>query len=131
MHGYDVAAIYDLSAGNGDLLLMLLIAFVMGAVFGRTLLVQANKVVRAMPALPSPKLLPAANTPDDLKQIPGIGPKVAAALESHGIHSFATLAQHSPEQLHAILHDAGTNATGVRNWPTLAAFLAAQKIHRS
>ena len=45
-------------------------------------------------------------TPDDLKKIEGIGPKIEGALNSVGIYSFETLATYSSESLKEILDQA-------------------------
>ena len=120
--GLGAAQAFDLSGAGGELLLLLLIAFCLGALFGRILL--APSALRpAFLSLPLPRR---AGADDDLREIPGIGPKVATALSSAGIRSFAQLAQMTPERLHAILEKEGTTATGVRSWPIMAAFLAAR-----
>ena len=126
-----VANTFALAGANGELLLMLLIAFTLGALFGRILLSGARRSGQmALPlTLPTPSQSVApATSPDDLRQIPGIGPKAAAALNARGIHSFAQLAQTKPERLHSIMHESGVSATGTRTWPMMAAFLAARKI---
>lgn len=45
--------------------------------------------------------------PDNLQVVEGIGPKMEEVLHSAGIHTWAVLAQKSPEQLRKILDDAG------------------------
>jgi predicted flap endonuclease-1-like 5' DNA nuclease len=48
-------------------------------------------------------------TPDDLTIVEGIGPKIKELLHSNGVLSFAQLAASTPEQLKAILDQAGPN----------------------
>lgn len=131
MFEYGAASVYELAGGSGELLLMLLIAFGLGALFGRTILVQSNhRKERALSSAlpPATHNLPPISSEDDLKKIPGIGPRVEDILREHGIRTFAQLSQLTPERLSSILKEAGTPAAGVRTWPMMAAFLAAQKV---
>ena len=134
MHAYAAAQIYDLANINGEALLTLLIAFGLGALFGRVILMPqaAHRThVAVVPALPPAQTFLKAVADDDLKQIPGIGPKVEAALHEGGIRTFAELARSSREQLDTILREAGRTSAGVRSWPVMAALLASQKDHHS
>lgn len=135
MFDFGTAAAYDLSGSNGELLLMLLIAFALGALFGRTLLAKANSHHKSSAASlllpPATNNLPAVSADDDLKKIPGIGPQVAEILYKKDIRTFAQLAQITPDRLQRILKETETSATGLRTWPTMAAFLAAKKITSS
>ena len=49
---------------------------------------------------------PEAVTPDDLKRIEGIGPKLSEVLQSAGVTTYAQLADTSVEQIEAILEEA-------------------------
>ena len=60
----------------------------------------------------------------DLTVVEGIGPKIAAALQAADVHNYADLAALSPNQIQAILKDAGLSADP-STWPEQAQ-LAAQ-----
>jgi len=49
---------------------------------------------------------------DDLRQIEGIGPKIAATLKAVGIVTFADLASRQPEEVERIVRDAGVRMVG-------------------
>ncbi len=68
---------------------------------------------------------PAANQPDDLTTLEGIGPKVAKLLESIGITSFQQLAEADLTKLRQTLDGAGYNYMEPAGWVEQAA-LAAQ-----
>lgn len=130
MFSTGAADAFSLSGASGELLLMLLIAFALGALFGRLLALGARGNGTLLPPSPHPHnqaLLPLDGA-DDLTRVPGIGPKTATALRAGGIDSFALLAQTPIADLEKIVHASGAGATGIRTWPTMAAFLAAQKI---
>ena len=72
----------------------------------------------AAPPPPSPPSLPveepaappspvAEAAPDDLTSIRGIGPGMRGRLNQAGIHTFAQIAQSTPEELRELLGDAG------------------------
>jgi predicted flap endonuclease-1-like 5' DNA nuclease len=63
--------------------------------------------------------------PDDLKKIEGIGPKISILMGEKGIHTFAQLAQQTPEQLQAVLDEAGIRIANPATWAEQAK-LAAQ-----
>ena len=63
--------------------------------------------------------------PDDLKKIEGIGPKISMLLGEKGIHTFAQLADQTPEQLQAVLDEAGIRIADPTTWAEQAK-LAAQ-----
>jgi len=69
----------------------------------------------------------AAVTPDDLKKIEGIGPKIAGLLNDGGIHTFAQLANSKIERLKEILHAAGKRYQihDPGTWPKQAEYAAA------
>ena len=67
---------------------------------------------------------PAANEPDDLTRIEGIGPKTALALKEAGIGSFKALAQGSPYDLLPLLEAAGLPRRDPTTWPAQAALAA-------
>jgi predicted flap endonuclease-1-like 5' DNA nuclease len=66
---------------------------------------RSKKVVPAAFAAP----VAAAFTPDDLKVVEGIGPKIEELFNANGIYTFAQLAAANAEDLRAILVGAGTN----------------------
>jgi len=74
-------------------------------------------------------LVGGAVTPDDLKKIEGIGPKIAELLNNAGIHSWAQLAKCPVEDLKKILQDAGPRYQmhDPTTWPKQAALAAAGK----
>lgn len=55
----------------------------------------------------------------DLTLVEGIGPKTSAALQAAGVHNYADLAALTPDQLAAILKDAGLSADP-STWPEQA-----------
>jgi large subunit ribosomal protein L4 len=84
-----------------------------------------EETVEAKPAkaAKAPKAAKASASSDDLKQIDGIGPKIADALVAAGIDSFAKLAAASEDELKAALTGVRTPAS-VGTWAAQAAELA-------
>lgn len=72
------------------------------------------------------EIVTAPATPDDLKIIEGIGPKIAELLAQHGIATFAALADASAEQLRALLLAAGRRfaVSDPTTWPAQATLAA-------
>lgn len=69
--------------------------------------------------------LTAPATPDDLKIIEGIGPKIEGILHEAGIHTFAALAAASVAQLEQIVReDAGIRVAFPDTWPEQARLAA-------
>lgn len=64
---------------------------------------------------------------DDLTRIEGIGPKVAATLESAGITTFKQLARLKAEVIRDILRQAGNRISNPATWPEQARLAAAGK----
>ena len=79
-----------------------------------------------MPA-PPPAAATPAPTPDDLKRIEGIGPKIAGLLQAAGITTFAQLAASDVSRLEQILSRAGLAMTDPGSWPEQASLAAAGK----
>jgi len=80
-------------------------------------------------AAPAPTPVPAAATSgDDLTRIKGLGPKLAALLNSLGVISFAEIAAWSEEDIDRIDGQLGTFEGRIRrdNWVEQAKFLAAR-----
>ncbi len=65
-------------------------------------------------------------TPDDLRKIEGIGPKIQATLQAAGIETFAQLASATPADLKQILVDAGIRLGDPTTWPEQATLAAAE-----
>ncbi len=59
---------------------------------------------------PAPVPQPAPPTPDDLRRVEGIGPKISGLLQAAGITTFAQLAATDTSQLRRILREAGIRA---------------------
>jgi predicted flap endonuclease-1-like 5' DNA nuclease len=79
----------------------------------------------AGPAVEVPAPRVAANAPDDLKRIEGIGPKMASALNAAGISTFKDLAEADESTLRAAVAAAGMRlAPSLVTWPTQARLLA-------
>lgn len=64
---------------------------------------------------------------DDLKEIEGIGPKSAGVMHEAGIHTYAQLAEHTPEQLKEILKEADMRTLNPETWPEQAKLAAKGK----
>lgn len=78
------------------------------------------------PVVPAPPPAPVVSVVDNLQQIEGVGPKIAAVLGEAGISSFAQVAQAGAEQLRQILDDAGMSAIhDTSSWPEQARLAAA------
>ena len=66
----------------------------------------------------------AASKADDLTLIEGIGPKVAAVLNTAGISTFATLAETDAAEIQEILNSAGLTMMDATSWPAQAKLAA-------
>jgi predicted flap endonuclease-1-like 5' DNA nuclease len=64
-------------------------------------------------------------TPDDLKKIEGIGPKVASLLNQAGIMTFQQMVDAGAEKLEWILDQAGLQMIDADTWPEQARLAAA------
>ena len=87
---------------------------------GKETIVKTKTV--AVPTKTSPP-----ETPDDLKKIEGIGPKIAKLLNDAGIYTFAQLAETSTDQISKILLEAGNRYKmhDPTTWPEQAKIAAA------
>jgi predicted flap endonuclease-1-like 5' DNA nuclease len=91
--------------------------------------------VKAEPVAPArvaeaaaPVAEPAPPTPDDLKRIEGIGPKISSILQEAGITTFAQLAATDVSRLGQIVEKAGLAAlANPDTWPEQASLAAAGK----
>lgn len=123
--------IYDLAAASGEILVMLLVTFVLGALFGY--LLHALAFARhALQEGGAPLLLPGESVilmqpaKDDLKVIEGIGEKIETVLYRHGILTWKMLARTPIERLERILQGAGEQLYlhNPKTWPDQAALAA-------
>ncbi len=64
-------------------------------------------------------------TPDDLKRIEGIGPKIAAVLREAGIVTFAQLAASDAGRIRQVLRAGGVRIAFPETWPEQAGLAAA------
>ncbi len=79
-------------------------------------------LARRVPPAPSEGEMP---TPDDLKLIEGIGPKISGLLQEAGIMTFAHLAGTDVSRLKAIIAEAGLSALAdPTTWPQQASLAA-------
>jgi predicted flap endonuclease-1-like 5' DNA nuclease len=76
---------------------------------------------------PEPVPQPVPPTPDDLKRVEGIGPKIAGLLQAAGITTFAQLAATDASQLKRILREASITIADPTTWPEQAGLAAAGK----
>jgi NADH-quinone oxidoreductase subunit I len=86
----------------------------------------AKKAAEAAKPAPAAEAAPPA-TPDDLKKIEGIGPKIAKVLQEGGITTFAQLGDTEPERIKEILKAADPNLLNLADpatWPTQAKLAA-------
>jgi predicted flap endonuclease-1-like 5' DNA nuclease len=74
--------------------------------------------------MPGPTAEEPPPTPDDLKRIDGIGPRISSVLQAAGIRTFAQLAEADIAQLKDILREAGVRANP-STWPEQASLAAA------
>ena len=79
-----------------------------------------------MPAPPVPGKVEQP-TPDDLRRIEGIGPKISGLLQAAGITTFAQLAGSDVDRLNQIVREAGITIADPTTWPEQASLAAAGK----
>lgn len=80
-----------------------------------------EEIVEAQPTEESEE-----HTPDDLKKIEGIGPKISTLLNEHQIMTYTDLAEKTIDELKEILDYAKIRIANPETWPEQAA-LAAKK----
>ncbi|MEV6343245.1 helix-hairpin-helix domain-containing protein [Actinoplanes sp. NPDC051851] len=106
----------------GQSLVIVLLSFALGVIVGRL------SVRRSKPVLETVTETPSAETPakpDELERIEGIGPKMASALRSAGIHTFAQLAESTDDAKRAAIRAAGLSfAPSLVTWSRQAQLLA-------
>jgi predicted flap endonuclease-1-like 5' DNA nuclease len=89
----------------------------------------ATEPTSEAPAAEAPASDLSATRPDDLTLIEGIGPKIAAALVSAGVTTFARVAEMAPADLEAIVRGAGVRMVGKgESWPVQARLAADGKL---
>jgi NADH-quinone oxidoreductase subunit I len=91
---------------------------------------RAPASVQAAPSVQAPPAAPAPVEPDDLQRVEGIGPKIAAALQTAGITTFAQLADTEVDRIRQILESADPNLLRLADpstWPRQARLAASGK----
>ncbi|WP_221390838.1 hypothetical protein [Dyadobacter sp. NIV53] len=83
----------------------------------------AEPVVKIQPKIEHKISEPVSVSPDDLKIIEGIGPKIEEILNKHDIYNYSVLADTSPVRISAILRSAGPRFQmhDPTSWPQQAA----------
>jgi len=117
---------YDLADASGEILIMLLISFVLGVMFGHLISrakresVSSSDIIQ-LPA-PSKNNYDVLTRFDDLQIIEGIGPKIEEQLNKHGITSWYALAETPVSRLQEILLGNGEKfrAHKPNTWPQQA-----------
>ncbi len=89
---------------------------------------EAAKPEAAKPKAAKPDNRPKATTPESLKVVEGIGPKIQSILYAQGINTLRQLANSEPEQLRDILRQEGSRylAHDPATWPKQAGLAAAK-----
>jgi predicted flap endonuclease-1-like 5' DNA nuclease len=88
--------------------------------------VEATSEGRPEPAHPPvTRVEEAAPSPDDLKRIEGIGPKIESVLNAAGILTFAQLAATDVEELERVVKEGGVRLAFPESWSEQAALAAA------
>jgi predicted flap endonuclease-1-like 5' DNA nuclease len=86
-----------------------------------------SEAVELEPEIESP-VETLAVSPDNLKQVNGIGPKIESLLNENGITTFAQLAETEVSRLQALLVEAGwARLANPTTWPEQARGLAGEK----
>lgn len=118
------AEIYTLSGATGEIFIMLLVSFVLGALLGRLLGTNTIIQVAQTMQLPAPKI-----KKDDLKVIEGIGPRIEELLFEHGIFTWKMLSMTPVDRLERILATANGHMKmhDPKTWPDQASLAAGSK----
>lgn len=143
MNPEPTAALYTLSGATGEIFIMLLVSFVLGALLGRLLAAEQRterRVAIRTQTLPAPSVIPmhaATSNPaparnnsalqhDDLKVIEGIGPRIEELLNRHGIFTWVMLAKTPVDRLVRILENGNGHFKmhNPKTWPDQAALAA-------
>jgi predicted flap endonuclease-1-like 5' DNA nuclease len=135
MNNVEPLSAYDLADASGEILIMLLISFVLGVMFGHLFsrakkenVINNEKIIH-LPAplsrradLLVPKGSDAFTRFDNLQIIEGIGPKIEEQLNKHGITSWFALAETPVTRLQEILLGNGEKfrAHKPNTWPQQA-----------
>lgn len=123
-------ALYTLSGATGEIFIMLLVSFVLGALLGRLLAAEDRSSERRVTVrtaqLPTAHIIPMpapAIRKDDLKIIEGIGPRIEELLNQHGIYTWDMLAKTPVDRLTRILDaaDGHFKMHDPKTWPDQAA----------
>ncbi len=95
---------------------------------GRRIELQPGPAPKRPSTPPKPQPAPAAaSSPDDLRRIEGIGPKISGVLQAAGITTYAQLAATRAPKLEAILKEANIRIADPATWPEQAKLAAAGK----
>ena len=116
---------------SGEILIMLLISFVLGVMFGHLIhrakrqrtTIKTTETVIHLPEYVRPEQTNDINERvDDLQIVEGIGPKIEQQLNKHGITSFFALAETPVSRLQEILQSNGEKfrAHKPNTWPQQA-----------
>ncbi|MBP9669618.1 MAG: hypothetical protein KBE09_05010 [Candidatus Pacebacteria bacterium] len=130
------AALYTISGATGEIFIMLLVSFVLGALLGRLLAAEQTPTERRLsvrtPQLPTPTIIPMPAPTvkkDDLKIVEGIGPRIEEVLNQHGIYTWAMLAKTPVDRLARILESGSGHFKmhDPKTWPDQAALAATHR----
>jgi len=134
MFTHPIYETYMLSDASGEIIILLLGAFLLGAMLGwlfRHFFGQdaaCKKCITqgkgASSAASTVKKGVAKSMQDDLKKVEGIGPKIEKLLQRAGIMTWSDLAKASPSRLKGILNDAGKRyqVHDPSTWPEQAGY---------
>ena len=95
---------YDLTDATGEIIIILLVAFVLGWFFHWF---WARARVNSITTDKQNKGTFAKYSTDDLKIVEGVGPKIEELLKSHGVHNWKELSKSNTQSLKDILKKGG------------------------
>lgn len=121
-----VTSRFDMSDATGEIIIMLLGAFILGWLVRQVLgsgFLKDLLAPRTGASVPSPVVVTTAVKKDDLKIVEGIGPKIEQLLKDNGIQNWNDLANATPKQLRDILVKGGDRFALAEptTWPDQAA----------
>lgn len=85
------------------------------------------RLTTTQPATPAAPTSTPPASPDNLKRINGIGPKIQQILNEHGIYTFEQLAAVDLNFLQRLMEERGWHMANFADWPAQASQLARQK----
>ncbi len=98
---------YTYADATAEIVVMLAVAFLLGALFHYLWVRAQYRAMRAAGAVQQRPAQFAAFAEDDLKIVEGIGPKIEALLKENGVQTWKDLAMSDVEALRAILRSGG------------------------